>query len=238
MDSNFLQGKNPKTAIQKTAFQKPRRWVLTSFAILSLCGALVSTSGCTNLLRTLVVLTHDPNVKPEYDIVKKRVALVTTVDGISTKDASALVMSSGFKALIKSELKKKVVFIDQEEVDRAFNDQPLESKNFAEIASQTGADCVIFVDIKDLKLKRDKTLYQGSCQCAVKVYEPDAGKSSVYQEEINDLVHPSGGKPITECTEVQFRGHYLSLLARRASRLFYKWDPNEDYAQDAAAASL
>jgi hypothetical protein len=85
---------------------------------------------------------------------------------------------------------------------------------------------------------KDKTLYQGSCQCAVKVYEPDAGKSSVYQEEINDLVHPSGGKPITECTEAQFRGHYLSLLARRASRLFYKWDPNEDYAQDAAAAAL
>ena len=238
MDSNFLQGKNPKTAIQKTAFQKPTRWVLTSFAILSLCGALVSTSGCTNLIRTIVVLTHDSRVKPQYDIVKKRVALVTTVDGISTKDASALVMSNDFKKLIKSELKKKVVFIDQEEVDRAFNDQPLESKNFAEIASQTNADCVIFVDIKELKLKRDKTLYQGSCQCAVKVYEPDAGKSSVYQEEINDLVHPSGGKPITECTEAQFRGHYLSLLARRASRLFYKWDPNEDYAQDAAAAAL
>jgi hypothetical protein len=190
------------------------------------------------LIRTIVVLTHDSRVKPQYDIVKKRVALVTTVDGISTKDASALVMSNDFKKLIKSELKKKVVFIDQEEVDRAFNDQPLESKNFAEIASQTGADCVIFVDIKDLKLKRDKTLYQGSCQCAVKVYEPDAGKSSVYQEEINDLVHPSGGKPITECTEAQFRSHYLSLLARRASRLFYKWDPNEDYAQDAAAAAL
>ena len=238
MDSNFLQGKNPKTAIQKTAFQKPTRWVLTSFAILSLCGALVSTSGCTNLLRTIVVLAHDSRVKPQYDIVKKRVALVTTVDGMSTKDASALVMSNDFKKLIKSELKKKVVFIDQEEVDRAFNDQPLESKNFAEIASQTNADCVIFVDIKDLKLKRDKTLYQGSCQCAVKVYEPDAGKSSVYQEEINDLVHPSGGKPITECTEAQFRSHYLSLLARRASRLFYKWDPNEDYAQDAAAAAL
>jgi hypothetical protein len=147
-------------------------------------------------------------------------------------------MSNGFKAMIKSELKKKVVFVDQEEVDRAFNDQPLEAKNFAEIASQTGADCVIFVDIKELKLKRDKTLYQGSCQCAVKVYEPQSGKASVYQEEINDLVHPSGGKPITECTEAQFRGHYLNLLARRASRLFYKWDPNEDYALDAAAAAL
>jgi hypothetical protein len=165
--------------------------------------------------------------------------LITTIDGQATGDASALVMSNNFKGFIKHELKgKKVVFVDQEDVDRAFADQPLDQKNYAQIGSQTQADCVVVVNVKDLKLKQNKTLYQGSCECSVSVYEPDEGKSSVFHEEIHQLVHPSGGKPVTECTEAAFRGHYLSLLARRASRLFYKYDPSEDHAIDAAAASL
>lgn len=218
---------------------KPGYWIFASLWIALFCLTLSSTTGCTNLLRTLVVLLHDPRVKPEYELNKKRVALVTTIDGQSTNDASALVMSNNFKGFIKHELKnKKVVFVDQEDVDRAFQDQPLERKNFAEIGSQTDADCVIVINIKDLKLKPNKTLYQGSCECSVSVYEPAQGKSSVLHEDINDLLYPSGGKPVTECTEAQFRGHYLSMLARRASRLFYKYDPSEDHALDAAAASL
>jgi len=217
-----------------------RQWVFASLGTLLLCLTLVSTTtGCTNLLRTIVVLLHDPRIKPDYDIEKKKVALITTIDGISTSDASALVMANSFKTFIKHELKgKKVVFVDQEDVDRAFHDQPLDRPSFAQIGTQTGAECVVVINVKDLKLKRDKTLYQGSCECTVTVYEPNQGKGSVYQKEINDLVHPSSGKPITECTEAQFRGHYLGLLARRASRLFYKYDPSEDYALDAAASAL
>lgn len=214
-------------------------WIYASLWILLLSLTLGSTTGCSNLIKTLVVLLHDPRVKPEYEITKKRVALITTVDGISTKDASAIVMSNNFKGFIKHELKnKKVVFVDQEEVDRAFEDQPMEQKNYAQIGSQTDADCVIVVNIKNLKLKQSKTLYQGSCECSIRVYEPNQGKESVLQEDINDLTYPSGGKPTTECTEAQFRGHYLSQLARRASRLFYKYDPSEDHALDAAAAAL
>ena len=218
---------------------KPGYWMYAACWALLLCLTLGSTTGCSSLIKTLVVLLHDPRVKPEYDITKKRVALITTVDGLSTRDASALVMSNNFKGFIKHELKgKKVILVDQEEVDRAFEDQPMDQKNYAQIGSQTDADCVIVINIKDLKLKQSKTLYQGSCECSVRVYESDQGRESVFQEDINDLIYPSGGKPITECTEAQFRGHYLGLLARRASRLFYKYDPSEDHALDAAAAAL
>lgn len=218
---------------------RPIFWFYASMWLMLVGLTLGTTTGCTNLLRTLVVLLHDPRVKPEYELNKKKVALITTIDGQATGDASALVMSNNFKGFIKHELKgKKVVFIDQEDVDRAFADQPLDQKNYAQIGSQTQADCVVVVNVKDLKLKQNKTLYQGSCECSVSVYEPDEGKSSVFHEEINQLVHPTGGKPVTECTEATFRGHYLSLLARRASRLFYKYDPSEDHAIDAAAASL
>ncbi|MCE2799119.1 MAG: hypothetical protein LW724_06145 [Planctomycetaceae bacterium] len=214
-------------------------WVMACLWLMMLGLTLGSTTGCTNLLRTLVVLLHDPRIKPEYDLTKKRVALITTVDGVAKGDASALVMANNFKGFIKHELKnKKVVFVDQEDVDRAFEDQPLDRKNYAEIGNQTDADCVVVIHIKDLKLKQNKTLYQGSCECSVSVYEPKEGKDSVFQEDINNLLHPSGGKPVTECTEAAFRGHYLSLLARRASRFFYKYDPSEDHALDAAAASL
>ena len=74
-----------------------RQWVFASLGTLLLCLTLVSTTtGCTNLLRTLVVLLHDPRIKPDYDIEKKKVALITTIDGISTSDASALVMAISF----------------------------------------------------------------------------------------------------------------------------------------------
>ena len=218
---------------------KPSYWFYTALWIMLLGLTLGTTTGCTSLIKTLVVLLHDPRVKPEYELNKKRVALITTIDGQVTGDASSLVMSNNFKGFIKHELKgKKVVFVDQEDVDRAYQDQPLDAKNYAQIGSQTQADCVVVVDVKGLKLKQDKTLYQGSCECSVAVYEPQQGKSSVFQEDIDNLVHPSGGKPVTECTEAAFRRHYLSLLARRASRLFYKYDPSEDHAIDAAAASL
>jgi len=218
---------------------KPGYWIYASCWALLLCLTLGSTTGCTALIKTLVVLLHDPRVKPEYDLTKKRVALITTVDGMSPKDASAVVMTNNFKGFIKHELKgKKVTMVDQEDVDRAFEDQPMEHKNYAQIGSQTDADCVIVINIKDLKLKQSKTLYQGSCECSVRVYETDKGRECVLQEDINDLLYPTGGKPITECTEAQFRGHYLGLLARRASRLFYKYDPSEDHALDAAAAAL
>lgn len=214
-------------------------WVMACLWLVMLGLTLGSTTGCTNLLRTLVVLLHDPRVKPEYDITKKKVALITTVDGVAIEDPSALVMADNFKGYIKHELKnKKVVFVDQDDVDRAFKDQPLDRKNYAEIGNQTDADCVIVINIKDLKLKQNKTLYQGSCECSVRVYEPKEGKESVLQEEIRNFVHPSSGKPVTECTEPAFRGHYLALLARRASRLFYKYDPSEDHALDAATASI
>ncbi|MFN9348525.1 MAG: hypothetical protein ACK6DQ_18205, partial [Planctomycetota bacterium] len=64
-------------------------WVMACLWLAMLGLTLGSTTGCTNLLRTLVVLLHDPRVKPEYDITKKKVDLISTVDGLAIEDPSA-----------------------------------------------------------------------------------------------------------------------------------------------------
>ena len=201
----------------------------------ALLPILFASTGCTSLIKTLVVLLHDPRLPAEYDLKGKRVAVITTCDGISTEDASALVMQNQFKMFLKKELNSKIDFINQQEVNRAFNDQPRERVNYAELANQIEAEHVVVIDIKNLKLKQGKTLYQGNCDCSVAVFVPEEGKKAVFTKDLGNFIHPSGGKPSTECTEAEFQRHYLGLLARQAARLFYKWDPSEDTALDAVA---
>ncbi len=212
------------------------RQSISFLLVLALLPAILTSTGCTNLLKSLVVLLHDPRTPAEFDDLKnKKIAVITTSEGNSTSDASAIVMLESFKQVLAMNMKKKISFASQEDTDRAFHDQPLEARNYSEICRQLNVDYVIAIDIRDLKLKDGPTLYQGSCKCKLAVYDPESDNRPVFAKDLSGFVHPGMGKPITDCSEAQFQGHYLNLLAWKAARTFYKWDPMEEAVLDATA---
>jgi hypothetical protein len=220
-----------------TTSERPRgRSVLPYIVALAFLPGLIASTGCTNLIKSLVVLLHDPRTPAEFDDLKnKSIAVITTSEGSSTSDASAIVMTQHFKNFLSNNLKKKITFASQEDANRAFHDQPFEGRNYADIARQLEVDYVIAIDISNLKLKDGPTLYQGNCDCKLAVYDPEQGNRPVFTKDLSGFIQPGMGKPITDCTEAQFQGHYLGLLAWKAARIFYKWDPVEEAVLDATA---
>jgi hypothetical protein len=200
------------------------------------CIALsLSASGCVKLASNLLYVLKGRDVPAEFGkLEEKRVAVVVNTQDGTNADAAGLVMARQVHTLLGTNV-KKITMINPDEVDQVVRDQSSGSPNMARLGRKLGADYIVAVELKNLKLREGATLYRGSSECSLAVYEMEGGERPVYRKELPPFTYPGAGLPVTDMDESKFRAMYLTMLSGRVARTFYPYDPSSDVAIDATA---
>jgi hypothetical protein len=214
------------------------RRCLFSFFLASVSLGLVSSTGCLAFVANFVRVIKGNDSPAEFDEFKdKKVAVLAITPAGYNADASGIIMSSHVHALLATNV-KKIQMVNQEEVSRIISDFAANEREMSLIGKRLGADYLIAVEVKNLKLKDGQTLYRGSSTSTVSVYKVEDGSSPVFQKVLPDFIFPTTGFPITDTDEATFQRFYLAEVAQRMARHFYPYDPSVDVAKDASVASL
>ena len=212
--------------------------LLSRLCLLSVaCTALATSSGC-GLLANAMYIVKGVDLPAEFDDLKEnKVAVIVSTEAGLNHDASAILVSRHISELLARNV-KKIEMINQDEVDRIINDQPISDRTMSVIGSRVRANYVVLVDIANLKLKDGQTLFRGRSNATVSAYRVAEGDRPVFKKSFPEFIYPQNGAPVTDFDEAQFQRIYLSELSMRIARTFYPYDPSIDVAKDAAVSSL
>lgn len=206
--------------------------------MLRLCGALLlaSLGGCQGLPLTIMYLMNGLNVDPEFDGLKgKRVAVVcrpsaslqynaTTASNELTKTVSRLL----------GENVSKVEIIPSSKVSAWCDENAWD--DFEEVGRALDAQMVVGVDLDTFGLYDGQTLYKGTAECNVRVYDLEKGGEPVFEKRLRKFnFPPSSGIPVSDKPEYEFRQQFIGHLATQVGILFYPHDPNLQMALDSEA---
>jgi len=85
-----------------------------------------------------------------------------------------------------------------------------------------------------LKLREGQTLFRGTSDLSVAVYDMSKSGKVVFRKKHSDFAYPDmGGMPATETDETKFRRIYLLHVAENLAHYFCGEDPGSDVARDA-----
>jgi hypothetical protein len=203
-----------------------------------LCVVLLN-SGCIKLAANMIHAIRGNDLPAEYSgLAGQRVAVVCSVDGSVASEASGSMLTSFVNSLLVKNLPKSTI-IGQEEVERWLEIEGWSGNDALAVGRGVKADQVVSIQVTDLKLKDGATLYRGSCDIRVSVYDTKADGKLSFVKNITEHAYPRvGGTPISDTTETKFRSAYLQVVAHKVAGLFYPSDPTFEYALDATAAQF
>jgi hypothetical protein len=212
------------------------RQKLLCIAAVAVCTGNV---GCIQFAANMIHAIRGSDLPAEYaGLAEKRVAVICSVDGTVASEASGSVLTSYISSALNQNLPKTTV-IGQEEVDRWLEIEGWSSNDALAIGKGVKADQVVSVQVSNFKLREGATLYRGSCDIRVSVYDINADGRLAFIKEINEHAFPRiGGTPVTDTTEAKFRSAYLHLIASKIAGLFHPIDPTAEYALDVKSAQL
>lgn len=212
-----------------------KRWMICCLAISLGCINL----GCVRIAANLIHAIKGNDIPAEYSgLTDKRVALICSVDGAVASEATSSVLGSYISSALQQNL-PKATFVKQEEVDRWLEIEGWSSNDALAIGKGVKADQVVSVQVTNFKLREGATLYRGSCDIRVSVYDINADGRLAFVREIDEHAFPRvGGTPVSDTTDAKFRSIYLHLVATKVASLFHPSDPTAEYALDAKAAQL
>jgi len=129
----------------------------------------------------------------------------------------------------------KIATTDQRKINRWTDENVWEE--YTELGDAMKADVVVGIDVDSFTVYAGQTLYQGKADVTVKVYDCRNGKL-LLEKELPQIVYPPD-VPIqsTECSEAEFRRHFLGVLAQRIGELFYGPHVEVDLAKVPTTAS-
>lgn len=210
---------------------------VTSLALLTLLT--LSSTGCVGLLSNLGHALIGNNRPAEYkDLAKARVVvMVANEQGIGNDFASGA-LARYVQELLSRNLKKAEI-VPQQDIDQYLSKHGWTDVDYVEVGRDLRANRVLVVTMENLTLQDGATLYRGSSDIDVAVYDIDDGGKVAYRRQFPEFSFPSmGGTPTTDTSEARFRTLYLNHVANRVSSLFYEIEATSDFALDATANRL
>lgn len=200
---------------------------------------MATTPGCVQFAANLIHAVRGNDMPAEYaGLDEKRVAIICSVDGAVASEASGSVLTSYISSALVQNLPKATV-IGQDEVDRWLEIEGWSNNDALAIGKGVKADQVVRVQVSNFQLREGATLYRGSCDVRVTVYDIKADGRLAFEKQITEHAFPRvGGTPVSDTTEAKFRSVYLHILATKIASLFHPADPTAEYALDAKAAQL
>lgn len=206
---------------------------------IGLVALLFTSGGCVQFAANLIHAVRGNDTPAEYaGLDEKRVAIICSVDGAVASEAASSVLTSYIGNALAQNLPKATV-IGQEEVDKWLEIEGWSNNDALAIGKGVKADQVVRVQVSNFQLREGATLYRGSCDIRVVVYDIKADGRLAFEKQITEHAFPRvGGTPVSDTTEAKFRSVYLHILATKIASLFHPADPTAEYALDAKAAQL
>jgi len=206
-------------------------------AVLILAAAVISGGGCVGALSTLAYWIKGTNIDAEFDglegkkvvVVCRPVADLTYRTHLVNRDLAREV-----SRLLQANVPKIQVIPQREVVE--WLDENGDWDHYGEVGQALGADMVVGIDLRDFNLLLDQTLYQGTANVSIVVYDCARDAEPIFEKEPPQTVYPPNvGIPVSERQERQFSREFVLVLAEEIGRCFYDHDAHADYAMDAKA---
>ncbi|HYO26218.1 MAG TPA: hypothetical protein VEQ85_14855 [Lacipirellulaceae bacterium] len=209
------------------------------WAVLALIAVnCVASTGCIgSILATGLYMWNGGNVVPaECDKLEKQrvVVLCRPPASYEYRNAGAArAIGSRVSAMLSANV-EDIDVVSPNEVDNWVDEQDWE--NFKDLGRAVKATRVVYIELDDFGLNKGKTLYQGTAEINITVYDmTDRGKE-IFTRRLGQVLFPrNSGIPAADKPEQQFERQFVEILAQQIAEHFYKHNPNASFALDAMA---
>ncbi len=218
------------------AFPSARHWAPVALVAL---GLATSTGCISSLLATGIYYWQGGNVIPaECDALENERVVVVCRPPASHEYRNAGA-SRAIGASVSAMLEKNVKGIDivsPKEVDNWVDEQDWE--NFKDLGRAVKATRVVYIELDDFDLYKGTTLYQGSAEVNVSVYDMDEKGKLIWDRRLGQVLFPRNSAiPAADKPVQQFERQFVDVIAIQISEYFYKHNPNDSFALDAVASN-
>jgi hypothetical protein len=206
--------------------------------VLFAAGMLASTGCIQSLLATGIYMWQGGNVIPaECTALEKErvVVLCRPPASYEYRNAGAARAIGARVSALLAENVKNVDVVSPREVDNWIDKEDWE--NFKELGRNVKATRVVYIELDNFDLYRGKTLYQGTADVNLTVYDMSvSGGKDVFNRQIGQILFPkNSGIPAADKPVQQFEKQFVEVVSQQISEYFYKHNPNAGFALDAAS---
>ena len=129
---------------------------------------------------------------------------------------------------------KDVEVVSPSEVDNWVDEQDWE--NWKDLGAAVKATRVVYIELDDFDLYQGKTLYQGTADINISVYDMENKAKLVWDRRLGQVQFPRhSGIPASDKPVQVFERQFVEILSTQIAEHFYKHNPNAAYALDAVA---
>ncbi len=210
----------------------------TLLSLLLALATLVPSTGCLHLLLATGFYIWDGGhmVPAECEALDgQRVVVVCRPPASSEySHAGASRQLSRLVSNLLRENVPKIEMVDPREVDKWLDES--DWGDFLELGRAVKADRLVVIDLAHFDLYKGKTLYQGSAEVNLTVYDMTERDEIAWEHSLGDVLFPQNSAvPVQDKPVKQFQREYVDILATQIAVYFYKHDPNASFAMDALA---
>lgn len=208
----------------------------TLSVVLILVG-LVPAAGCSSILATGVYLWEGGHKDPAECRALERRRVVVLCQAPSSQEYRF--------ADASREIAKRVSFLLDENVKGIDVVNPREVDNwidvsdggdFKELGAAVKADLVLVVDLDSFDIFNGETLYQGTADVTLSLYDMKQKGELVWDKPLGDVLYPvNSGIPTQDKSERKFEREFIAIISGQVARHFYEHDAHVDFAIDALA---
>ncbi len=223
-----------KTASFGQRFRSPH-----PIALLIFLALLLPLAGCLGLAANLMHMAGTDMTPAEYEgLEDTRVAIITVTDSSHySDDVSAEMLSKRLGAILLLKV-DDIRLVRYSEIEEWRDRAGWESTDYSDLGKAVKAEKVIAIELTNLKLRDGPTLFRGSSDVSLTVYDVESELDQVYSRTIDEYRFPrSAGQHVSETSEGRFRKLYLGMLAKEIGRSFHRYDFADTFALDSTIAS-
>jgi hypothetical protein len=217
-----------------------RAFQLTRWAMMASLAAvfcLISTGCIPSILATGIYMWQGGNVvDAECSALEKErvVVLCRPPASYEYRNAGAArAIGARVSALLEKNV-KGVEVVSPKEVDNWVDEQDWE--NFKDLGRSVKATRIVYIELDDFDLYKGKTLYQGTADVAISVYDMEDRERLVWDRRLGQVLFPrNSGIPASDKPVQVFERQFVDILSTQIAEHFHKHSPNADYAIDAVA---
>jgi hypothetical protein len=207
-------------------------------ALVIATAACLPSTGCKSVLATAVYMWNGGNVVPaEFDGLQKQRVVVLCRPPASyenTNPRAARDIGARVSAMLAENV-KDIDVVSPREVDN-WVDEEEDWEGFKDLGRSVKATRIVYIELDDFNLYKGKTVYQGSAEVNLTVYDLTDHDREVFNRPLGQILFPrNSGIPAADKPVQAFERQFVEVIAKQISEFFYKHDPNGDYAIDAIA---
>jgi hypothetical protein len=200
-------------------------------------GCLASTGCIHTLLATGIYMWNGGNVVPaECEALEEQrvVVLCRPPASYEYRNAGAARALGAQVSALLAEHVKDIDVVNPREVDNWIDEQDWD--NFKDLGRNVKATRIVYIELDDFDLYQGKTLYQGTADVNITVYDMAAGGKEIFNRRLGQLQFPrNSGIPAADKPVQLFERQFVGIISQQIAEHFYRHNPNASFALDAVA---